>query len=46
MVHVPRQRVLVDALAALPGDQRERLQRSETRLIDHLDRQARRDSTT
>ncbi|MFV2121618.1 hypothetical protein ACE14D_25550 [Streptomyces sp. Act-28] len=41
MVHVPRQRVLVDALASLPHDQRERLKRSETGLIEHLDRQAR-----
>lgn len=41
MVHVPRKRVLVDALASLPGEQRERLARSETRLIEFLDRQAR-----
>lgn len=41
MVHVPRERVLVDALAPLPGEERERLTRSETRLIEFLDRQAR-----
>ncbi|GLW54472.1 hypothetical protein Kpho01_24830 [Kitasatospora phosalacinea] len=41
MVHVPRKRVLVDALASLPHDQQERLKRSETGLIDYLDRQAR-----
>jgi len=41
MVHVPRRRVLVDALASLPDDQRERLRRSEARLIDYLDRQYR-----
>ncbi len=41
MVHVPRKRVLVDALASLPHDQREHIERSETRLIEHLDRQAR-----
>jgi hypothetical protein len=40
MVHVPRQQALADALASLPQDQRERLLRSETRLIEFLDRQA------
>lgn len=39
MVHVPRKRVLVDALASLPPEQREQLLRSETRLIEFLDRQ-------
>ncbi|SEG92330.1 hypothetical protein SAMN05216223_125129 [Actinacidiphila yanglinensis] len=38
MVHVPRRRVLVDALASLPREQRESLARSEARLIDFLDR--------
>ncbi|MEU8925325.1 hypothetical protein AB0D10_31055 [Kitasatospora sp. NPDC048545] len=38
MVHVPRKRVLVDALASLPPEQRERLRRSETGLIEFLDR--------
>ncbi|MBB4796162.1 hypothetical protein [Streptomyces nodosus] len=41
MVYVPRKRVLVDLLASLPAEQRERLLRSATRLIDFLDRQAR-----
>ncbi|MCF3135703.1 hypothetical protein [Streptomyces olivochromogenes] len=41
MVYVPRKRVLVDALAALPGEQRERLVRSEVKLIDFLDRRTR-----
>ena len=41
MVHVPRKRVLVDLLASLPLEQRERLLRSETRVIEFLDRQAR-----
>ncbi|ALO05719.1 hypothetical protein [Streptomyces gardneri] len=44
MVYVPRKRVLVDLLAFLPPEQRERLLRSETRLIEFLDRQARRGS--
>ncbi|MFE1907664.1 hypothetical protein ACFW96_28910 [Streptomyces gardneri] len=44
MVYVPRERVLVDLLASLPPEQRERLLRSETRLIEFLDRQARRGS--
>lgn len=38
MVHVPRSTVLVDALASLPPERRERLLRSETRLIEFLDR--------
>lgn len=42
MVYVPRQQVLVDLLASLPPEQRERLLRSETRVIEFLDRQARR----
>ncbi|OIJ87864.1 hypothetical protein BIV25_37605 [Streptomyces sp. MUSC 14] len=37
MVYVPRKRVLVDALASLPADDRERLLRNEAVLIDHLD---------
>jgi hypothetical protein len=41
MVHVPRKHVLVDALASLPRDERERLERSETGLIEYLDRQLR-----
>lgn len=41
MVYVPRKRVLVDLLASLPPEQREPILRSETRLIDFLDRQAR-----
>jgi hypothetical protein len=40
MVYVHRKRVLVDALASLPSERRERLLRSETKLIDFLDRQA------
>lgn len=41
MVHIPRKRVLVDALVSLAPEQRERLLRSETRLIEFLDRQLR-----
>jgi hypothetical protein len=41
MVHVPRERVLVDALASLPRAQRERLERSEIKLIEFLARQRR-----
>lgn len=41
MVRVPRKRVLVDALASLPGEQRERLLRSEVKLIAFLARQPR-----
>ena len=42
MVGVPPDRVLVDALADLPPRERERLYRSELRLLDHLDRFVRR----
>ncbi|MGW7298548.1 MULTISPECIES: hypothetical protein [unclassified Streptomyces] len=38
MVHVPRARRLVDALESLPPEHRERLLRSETRLIEYLDK--------
>ncbi|MFB7254467.1 hypothetical protein [Streptomyces nojiriensis] len=38
MVYIPRKRVLVDALASLPREERERIARSETRLIEFLDR--------
>ncbi|MFB6575839.1 hypothetical protein [Streptomyces sp. NPDC056402] len=41
MVYVHRKRVLVDALAPLPCAQRERIARSETRLIEFLDRRLR-----
>lgn len=41
MVHIPRKRVLVDALASLPPEQHERLLRSETGLIEFLDRRLR-----
>ncbi|MDX3128275.1 hypothetical protein PV367_00250 [Streptomyces europaeiscabiei] len=41
MVHVPRTQVIVDPLASLPDDERERLVRSEVRLIKFLERQAR-----
>ncbi|MFI8504126.1 hypothetical protein ACIGFK_37305 [Streptomyces sp. NPDC085524] len=41
LVYVPRKRVLADSLAALPAEQQERLLRSETRLVDFLDRRAR-----
>ncbi|RST04379.1 hypothetical protein EF910_17760 [Streptomyces sp. WAC07149] len=41
MVYIPRKRVLVDLLACHPPEQRERILRSETRLIEFLDRQAR-----
>ncbi|MFG1808391.1 hypothetical protein [Streptomyces sp. NPDC049040] len=40
MVHVPRQQVLVDALALLPPERREYVGASERRLIEFLDRQA------
>ena len=40
MVYVHRKGVLVDALASLPSEQRERLLRSEPKLIDFLDRRA------
>ncbi|MFB6641568.1 hypothetical protein ACFCYF_30490 [Streptomyces chartreusis] len=42
MVHVPRERVLVDALASLLADDRDRLLRKEAALIDYLDRRGRR----
>ncbi|MFV2175879.1 hypothetical protein ACFHW2_17900 [Actinomadura sp. LOL_016] len=42
MVHVPREEELPDALAPLDGTVRERLRRSETELIDHIDRLIRR----
>jgi len=42
MVYVPRERVLWDALADLPDDERERLSRSEVKLLDYLDRLVRR----
>ncbi|MER5876250.1 hypothetical protein ABT119_10040 [Streptomyces sp. NPDC001910] len=41
MVHVPRKRVLMDALASLPEDEREQVERSETRLVEFLARRAR-----
>jgi hypothetical protein len=41
MVHVPRTRVLDDALASLPEDRRERLLRKEAALIAYLDRRER-----
>ncbi|MFJ9517916.1 hypothetical protein ACIRPK_06560 [Kitasatospora sp. NPDC101801] len=37
MVHVHRKRVLVDALASLAADDRDRLRRSEAALVDYLD---------
>ncbi|WP_285565462.1 hypothetical protein [Streptomyces sp. RTGN2] len=37
MVHVPRTHVLVDALASLPTDERDRLRRSEAKLVAYLD---------
>ncbi|GGV28974.1 hypothetical protein GCM10010182_59960 [Actinomadura cremea] len=42
MVHVPREEELPDALAPLDGTVRERLRRSETELIGHIDRLIRR----
>ncbi|WP_279387914.1 hypothetical protein [Streptacidiphilus pinicola] len=39
MVYVPRERALVDALAALPAGNRDRLLRKEAALIDYLDGQ-------
>ncbi|MFI5766407.1 hypothetical protein ACIA8F_36430 [Streptomyces sp. NPDC051563] len=41
VVHVPRQRLLVDDFSALPSEQRDRVLRSETRVIEYLDRLAR-----
>jgi hypothetical protein len=38
MVFVPRDEVLVDALAGLASHERDTLARSEVRLLDHLDR--------
>ncbi|MFE9045318.1 hypothetical protein ACFYOG_30970 [Streptomyces sp. NPDC007818] len=40
MVHVPRSHTLVDALASLPSDDRDRLLRGEAKLVEHLDRHA------
>ncbi|WP_404867672.1 hypothetical protein ACI1MP_03400 [Kitasatospora griseola] len=37
MVYVHRERVLLDALASLSADDRERLLRKEAALIDYLD---------
>ncbi|KUH40645.1 hypothetical protein ATE80_00110 [Streptomyces kanasensis] len=45
MAHVPRDQVLVDVLAPLPAERRERLERSETRLIEYLDGQLGPEST-
>ncbi|MFC9492474.1 hypothetical protein ACFTZM_41295, partial [Streptomyces hydrogenans] len=42
MVHVPRTRVLVDALASLPEDEATALRRSEVKLVEHLARLERR----
>jgi len=42
MVYVPRGEQLTDVLADLPGPERERLARSEVKLLDYLDRLARR----
>jgi hypothetical protein len=44
MVFVPRHERLLDLLADLPTDERERLVRSEVRLLDYLDRIVRRGS--
>jgi hypothetical protein len=38
LVHVPRATTLVDELASLPEDQRDRLLRKEAALIAYLDR--------
>jgi hypothetical protein len=40
MVFVPRGRVLVDALAGLPAEERERLERGEVFLIEYLSRRS------
>jgi hypothetical protein len=40
MVYVPREEILVDALAGLPAERRERLWHSERKLVGYLDRQA------
>jgi hypothetical protein len=37
MVHIPRNRALWDALAELRDHERERLSRSEVKLLDYLD---------
>jgi hypothetical protein len=42
MVYVPRGEHLTDLLADLPAPERERLARSEVKLLDYLDRLARR----
>lgn len=42
MVHVPRDRVLEDALADLRSEERDRLYRKERELVRYLDRLARR----
>jgi hypothetical protein len=42
MVFIPRDRVLWDALAESPHHERERLSRSEVKLLDYLDRLVRR----
>jgi len=36
MVYVPRKKILVDALAELPAGQREKLMRSERKLVAYL----------
>lgn len=41
MVHVPQKRVLIDALASLPREHRNRLARKESELVEFLDRQIR-----
>ncbi|MER6154374.1 hypothetical protein ABT147_02400 [Streptomyces sp. NPDC001868] len=38
---MPRAQVIVDPLASLPDDERERLVRNDVRLIKFLERQAR-----
>jgi hypothetical protein len=42
MVFVPRSELLPDLLADLPAPERERLERSEVKLLDYLDRLVRR----
>jgi hypothetical protein len=42
MVYVPRGEHLTDVLADLPAVQRDQLARSEVKLLDYLDRLARR----
>jgi hypothetical protein len=41
MVFVPRDKVLVDALADLAPHERDQMVSSEVRLLDHLDRRVR-----